>query len=222
MFTGLIQGVGRLARRERRGGDQRILIAGGGFAVTGAAPGDSIAVNGACLTVTALENDGFWADVSRETLAHTTLSGLARGAALNLESALTLSRKLGGHLMSGHVDGVGGVIARADEGRSVRISVQAPAALVRYIARKGSIAVDGISLTVNSVEGRRFEVNIVPHTLEATNLGGAAAGTAVNLEVDLLARYVERLMQSGDNEDDNLTQLLMERGFMQSEGKQES
>lgn len=216
MFTGIVQSVGRLGRREHRGGDQRLLIADGGVAVEGAALGDSIAVNGVCLTVTRLEDGGFWADVSGETLAHTTLGSLSDGARLNLESSLTLSQPLGGHLMSGHVDGVGQVISRHDDGRSVRFSVEAPRNLVRYVARKGSIAVDGISLTVNAVEGDRFELNIVPHTLTASNLDDAKPGTCVNLEVDLLARYVERLLTAGGvgDDEDNLARVLAERGFM--------
>lgn len=216
MFTGIVQSVGRLARREHRGGDQRLLIADGGVALEGAVPGDSIAANGVCLTVTDLEAGGFWADVSGETLALTTLGGLQDNAPLNLEKSLTLSQPLGGHLMSGHVDGVGTVISRTPDGRSVRFTVEAPQALARYIARKGSIAVDGISLTVNTVEDKRFDLNIVPHTLTATNLGGAVKGTSVNLEVDLLARYVERLLAADtEGRDENsLVRLLAERGFM--------
>lgn len=194
MFTGIIQAVGSLAAAEPRGGDMRLRIRTGKLDLSDVALGDSIAVNGVCLTAVELTGDSFSADVSRETLSLTTLGDLARGAPVNLEKALTLATRLGGHLVSGHVDGIGRVVERSDDGRSVRFVVEAPAALARYIAHKGSICVDGTSLTVNGVDGARFELNIVPHTLQETVMGGYGQGTRVNLEVDLIARYLERLI----------------------------
>jgi riboflavin synthase len=156
--------------------------------------GDSIAVNGVCLTAVELPGDGFVADVSRETLSLTGLGQLEPGGRVNLEKALTLATRLGGHLVSGHVDGLGKVVERHDDARSVRFAIDAPPELARYIAHKGSITVDGVSLTVNAVDGRRFELNIVPHTLQETIMGDYAAGRRVNLEVDLVARNLERLL----------------------------
>jgi len=197
MFTGIIEAVGTVAGLESRGGDVRLSIATPGLDLAGAAVGDSIAVNGACLTAIELPGDGFAADVSRETLALTTLGGLKAGSRVNLERALTLSRPLGGHLVSGHVDGVGEVLSRKEDGRSWRFVFRMPEAISRYVAKKGSICVDGVSLTVNEVEGARFGVNIVPHTMEATIFGKYTTGSKVNLEVDIVARYLERLLGGG-------------------------
>ncbi len=197
MFTGLIQAVGRIHTLERRGEDARLSIHSGDLALDEVQRGDSIAVSGVCLTAVELDADGFVADVSAETLARTVLGELVVGDAVNLEKALTLATPLGGHLVSGHVDGVGQVLQRWDEGRSVRLRLRAPDELARYIAEKGSICVDGVSLTVNRVAGAEFELNIVPHTLAVTTLGGYRPGRRVNLEVDLIARYLERLMQGG-------------------------
>ena len=172
----------------------RLSVATGKLALEGVALGDSIAVNGVCLTAVSLNGAEFSADVSRETLALTTLGGLKAGSPVNLEKALTLATSLGGHLVSGHVDGVGDLLDRHDDGRSWRLRIQAPADLAKYIAHKGSICVDGTSLTVNAVDGRVFELNIVPHTLVETIIGGYGPGTRVNLEVDLIARYLERLL----------------------------
>jgi riboflavin synthase len=194
MFTGIIQAVGTLAGMQLRGGDMRLHISTGKLELASVQLGDSIATNGVCLTVVELPGDGYVADVSRETLALSTLSSLAPGARVNLEKALTLNTPLGGHLVSGHVDGVGRVLDRRDDARSVRFRIEAPAELARYIAHKGSICVDGASLTVNSVNGNQFELNIVPHTLQETIMEGYAPGTRVNLEVDLVARYLERLL----------------------------
>ncbi|MEW8015388.1 MAG: riboflavin synthase [Candidatus Sedimenticola endophacoides] len=194
MFTGIIQAVGRIARVERRAGDLRLHVASGDLPLADVRLGDSVATNGVCLTVVALPGDGYIADVSRETLGLSTLAALRPGSAVNLEKALTPNTPLGGHLVSGHVDGVGRVLERADDARSVRFRIEAPEPLARYIAHKGSITVDGASLTVNAVDGNRFELNIVPHTLGGTIMGDYAAGTRVNLEVDLLARYLERLL----------------------------
>jgi riboflavin synthase len=194
MFTGIIQAIGQIRRLEPRGGDVRLSVATGKLALEGVALGDSIAVNGVCLTAVSLNGAEFSADVSRATLALTTLGGLKAGSPVNLEKALTLATPLGGHLVSGHVDGVGDLLDRHDDGRSWRLRIQAPADLAKYIAHKGSICVDGTSLTVNAVDGRVFELNIVPHTLVETIIGGYGPGTRVNLEVDLIARYLERLL----------------------------
>ena len=194
MFTGIIQAIGEVAALEQHGGDVRLRIRTGKLALDDVAPGDSIAVNGVCLTAVELPGDGFVADVSRETLSLTSLGQLQTGSPVNLEKALTLETRLGGHLVSGHVDGLGKVLERHDDARSVRFTIEAPAELARYIAHKGSISVDGTSLTVNAVDGQRFELNIVPHTLQETIMGGYVAGRRVNLEVDLVARYLERLL----------------------------
>lgn len=194
MFTGIIAAIGQIRRIEPRGGDVRIAVSTGKLALTGVNLGDSIAVNGVCLTAVALDGAQFAADVSRETLSLTTLGGLKAGSPVNLEKALTLATPLGGHLVSGHVDGVGEVLDRHDDGRSWRLRIRAPVELAKYIAQKGSICVDGTSLTVNTVEGRDFDLNVVPHTLVETIIGGYGPGTRVNLEVDLIARYLERLL----------------------------
>ncbi|MES9897442.1 MAG: riboflavin synthase [Sedimenticola sp.] len=194
MFTGIIQAVGTIAAIESRGGDVRLRIQSGGLPLSDVQLGDSIATNGICLTAVELPGDGFAADVSRETLSLSTLGGLRPGSRVNLEKALTLSAPLGGHLVSGHVDGVGQVVDRHEDGRSIRFSVEAPAELARYIAHKGSICVDGASLTVNRVDGNRFDLNIVPHTMAETVMADYRSGTQVNLEVDLVARYLERLL----------------------------
>jgi riboflavin synthase len=195
MFTGIIQAVGHIARLEPRGGDLRLTVQAGTLPLDDVAPGDSIAVSGVCLTVVEKTAQAFVADVSGETLRLTTLGALAVRDRVNLEKALTLATRLGGHLVSGHVDGVGEVTARDADSRSVRFTVRAPDALARYIAVKGSICADGVSLTVNAVNGAAFELNIVPHTLSETTLDGWRPGRRVNLEVDLLARYLERLLQ---------------------------
>ena len=194
MFTGIIQAVGEVATLQPRGGDVRLRIRTRKLDLGDVVLGDSIAVNGVCLTAVELPGDGFVADVSRETLSLTSLGQLESGSPVNLEKALTLATRLGGHLVSGHVDGLGVVIERHDDARSVRFTIEAPADLARYIAHKGSITVDGTSLTVNAVSGRRFELNIVPHTLQETIMDGYVAGREVNLEVDLVARYLERLL----------------------------
>jgi len=195
MFTGIIQAVGSIASLEQRGGDMRLGVHGGKLSMNDVNLGDSIAVSGVCLTVIEKSAHGFHADVSGETLQRTIIGQLAVNDAVNLEKALTLETRLGGHLVSGHVDGVGTVVARSEDSRSVQFSVQAPDELARYIATKGSICVDGVSLTVNAVAGAGFELNIVPHTLAETTLRDYQAARQVNLEVDLLARYLERLLQ---------------------------
>jgi riboflavin synthase len=193
MFTGIIQDVGRIRAVTARGGDAEFVIAVGQLALGATRAGDSIAVNGVCLTATRVGAGEFAADVSRETLAVTTLAALGVGARVNLEPALRAGDALGGHLVSGHVDGIAEVLSLTPDARSVRVAVGVPPALARYIARKGSVALDGVSLTVNGVEGRVFDVNLVPHTQAVTTLGEWAPGARVNLEVDQVARYVERL-----------------------------
>ncbi len=195
MFTGIIQAVGTIASLESRGGDMRIGIDTGKLPMGDVELGDSIAVSGVCLTVVELHGSGFVADVSGETLRRTILGRLAVNDAVNLEKALTLETRLGGHLVSGHVDGIGTVSARSADSRSVQFTIQAPDELARYIAAKGSITVDGVSLTVNIVNGAEFTLNIVPHTLDETTLNEYRPGRELNLEVDLVARYLERLLQ---------------------------
>jgi len=194
MFTGIIQAIGTITRIEPKGGDCRLTVAAGKLPFADVKPGDSIAVNGVCLTAVELGERVFAADVSRETLSRTTLGEAKTGTRVNLELALLPTTRLGGHLVSGHVDGVGAVVDKRSEARSVRFTFEAPADLAKYIAEKGSICIDGISLTVNEVNGNRFGVNIVPHTLAETTLGETAVGQRVNLEVDILARYLERLL----------------------------
>jgi riboflavin synthase len=194
MFTGIIQATGTIAACERRDGDMRITIHTGKLPLANVRTGDSIAVSGVCLTATDMTMDGFSADVSVETLGRTVIGDLGVSDAVNLETSLTLQTPLGGHLVSGHVDGIGTVVSRAADSRSVRFAIEAPAELARYIAAKGSICVDGVSLTVNHVEGAVFEVNIVPHTLQETTLDEYHPGRRVNLEVDMVARYLERLL----------------------------
>lgn len=194
MFTGIIQAIGTIARIEPKGGDARFHIKTGKLELSDVALGDSIAVNGVCLTAVELPGDGFVADVSGETLSVTSIGQLVAGSRVNLEKALRLADRLGGHLVSGHVDGVGTVVDRANDARSVRFAIEAPADLAKYIAHKGSITVDGTSLTVNAVDGARFELNIVPHTLLETIMDGYQPGRTVNLEVDVVARYLERLL----------------------------
>ena len=194
MFTGIIQAVGKISAIEAKGRDARVRVATGKLDLAGVKIGDSIAVSGVCLTVVTLSGDGFTADMSGETLARTIFTSLRGGDPVNLEMALTPTTRLGGHLVSGHVDGVGAVVDRQVDGRSVRFRIKAPDALAKYIAEKGSICVDGVSLTVNAVHGAEFEINIVPHTLNETTLGLFRQGRDVNLEVDLLARYLERLL----------------------------
>jgi len=191
MFTGIVAAVGTVRAAKPARGGQRIVVDAGRLGLKDVAVGDSIAVNGACLTVVARKGRTFQADVSRETLACTT--GFGAGQRVNLEKALRAADPLGGHLVSGHVDGVGTVDRTKAAGGSRILAVAAPRALARYVARKGSIAVNGVSLTVNEVDGVVFEVNLIPHTLAASNLGELRAGDKVNLEVDVLARYIERL-----------------------------
>ncbi|MCY4468022.1 MAG: riboflavin synthase [Thiotrichales bacterium] len=195
MFTGIVRTVGRIEERvDHPSGDVSLVIDTADIAAADIAVGDSICVGGVCLTAIEVTATGFRTDVSAESLARTTLGKLGAGSRVNLEAALTPETRLGGHLVSGHVDGIGQVLARWDDARSVRFEFRVPEALARYIAEKGSVSVDGTSLTVNGVDGARFDVNIVPHTLGATTLGELRPGCAVNIEVDQIARYVERLL----------------------------
>lgn len=218
MFTGIIQAVGQIAAIQPQGEDARVRVLTNKLDLTDVQLGDSIAVNGVCLTAVELPGDGFWADVSGETLARTTFKQLKTGMAVNLEKALTPNTRLGGHLVSGHVDGIGTVSRRYQDGRSIRFHIQAPDELAKYIAEKGSICVDGISLTVNSVSGAEFTLNIVPHTLQETTMGNMQTGDPVNLEVDIIARYLERLLLGDKAADANAKGIsratLAEYGFM--------
>ncbi|MEN1971478.1 riboflavin synthase [Luteimonas sp. MJ204] len=193
MFTGIIEAVGSLAAREARGGDARLRIAVGALPFADAKLGESVAVNGVCLTVVAFDAGHFEADASNETLALTTLGGLGEGAPLNLERAMRPTDRLGGHLVSGHVDGVGRVLEVREDARAQRWRFAMPRALAKYVAQKGSICVDGVSLTVNAAGADDFEVALVPHTVANTAFASAKPGDPVNLEVDLVARYLERL-----------------------------
>jgi riboflavin synthase len=198
MFTGIIQDVGTVLALERRAGDVRLRLGVERISLANTEPGDSIAVSGVCLTALDIDASGFAADVSNETLSLTTLGSLAVGSRVNLEPALRAGDPLGGHLVSGHVDGLGEVIAIEGDARSVRMRFKVPSALAKYFARKGSVAIDGVSLTVNEVEGDIFGVNLIPHTQSVTTLGEFTVGRRVNLEVDTIARYVERLLEVTD------------------------
>jgi riboflavin synthase len=193
MFTGIIMATGRLVSIEEREGDLDLGIDAAGLDLSRIAVGDSVSVQGVCLTATRIEGSVFYADVSRETLAKTTLGALGAGARVNLEPSLRAGDPLGGHLVSGHVDAVGRLTRVQTDARSRRLHFELPEALMRFVAPKGSICIDGVSLTVNEVEGRRFEVNIIPHTAEVTTLGQLSSGDAVNVEIDVIARYLDRL-----------------------------
>ncbi|HEY7887521.1 MAG TPA: riboflavin synthase [Steroidobacteraceae bacterium] len=194
MFTGIVQDIGRVVSREARGGDERLLIAFDRLDPSGINVGDSICVQGCCLTAVELRDRTFAADVSRESLSLTTLGNLESGSRVNLEPSLKAGDPLGGHLVSGHVDGIGEITALSGDARSTRIEISVPPALARYLVRKGSVAIDGVSLTVNEVQGNVFGINLIPHTQAVTTLGALSAGTRVNVEVDQIARYVERLL----------------------------
>ena len=194
MFTGIISAIGDIASLEERGGDVRLTIRSGNLNLADVQLGDSIACNGACLTAVELTGEGFVADVSVETLNLTTIGNWQTGSRINLEKAMQATDRFGGHIVSGHVDGIGEVVALEEDARSWRFRLRAPREIAKYIAYKGSITVDGTSLTVNIVDGAEFELNIVPHTMQHTVMGDYIVGTKVNLEVDLVARYLERLL----------------------------
>ncbi|MHB8624019.1 MAG: riboflavin synthase [Sulfuricaulis sp.] len=217
MFTGIVQAVGTIAAVQAIGGEARVRIETNKFDMSAVKIGDSIAVSGVCLTAVDVSAQGFSADVSGETLARTTLGRRRAGDPVNLEKALTLTTPLGGHLVSGHVDGVATLVSRREAGRSVLFRIEVPETLARYVADKGSVCVDGVSLTVNTVDGTAFEVNIVPHTLVATTMGKLQADSEVNLEVDILARYLERLMlgeRSAQSGSDITRGFLAQHGFL--------
>jgi riboflavin synthase len=194
VFTGIVQDVGRVLVCESRGGDVRLVIACERLDLSAARVGDSLSVQGCCLTATEVQGQTFAADVSRESLSRTTLGELKAGSRVNLEPSLRAGDALGGHLVSGHVDGVGRVVAVSGDARSRRLTFEAPAELARYLAPKGSVAVDGVSLTINTVEQASFGVNIIPHTQTSTTLGELTVGARANLEVDQVARYLARLL----------------------------
>ncbi len=198
MFTGIVQTVGRIASAEIRDGDVRVVVHARGL-FKGVRVGDSIAVSGICLTAVTIGKDRFSADLSSETMAATTAGKWQVGSPVNLERSLTPATPLGGHLVSGHIDGVGKVLKIIEDGGGNRMRFEAPRDLARYIARKGSICVDGVSLTVNEVAQNRFDLMVIPHTLQHTTLGALEAGAAVNLEVDLIARYLERLLAARED-----------------------
>jgi riboflavin synthase len=211
MFTGIIQAKGSITALDRRGGDVRLSVHSDELPFASYAVGESIAVNGVCLTAVALCDDGFDTDVSVETLDVTSLGGLGIGDHVNLEPSMALGDRLGGHLVSGHVDCLGTVKSLDSDARSIRIAIEIPAEFAHYVARKGSVTVDGVSLTVNDVSGASFGVNIIPHTAEVTIIGEYRVGTRVNVEVDLLARYIERLL--GKNGEELSMEFLKEHGY---------
>lgn len=216
MFTGIIESVGTVAEVKTVAGDVRLTVRAPKLDWRQVQLGDSIATNGICLTVVENLGDGFRADVSRETLSLTTLGDWRPGTSVNLEQALTPQSRLGGHIVSGHVDGIGEVISRQGDARSERFQIRAPDALAKYIAHKGSITVDGTSLTVNAVNGAVFDLNIVPHTLKETVIAHYQVGTRVNLEVDVIARYLERLLmgeKAAQSETGITAAFLAENGF---------
>ena len=216
MFTGIIQAIGRIHTMEQKGGDVRLTLNTADLVLKDSDLGDSIAVNGVCLTAIGWTEHGFVADVSRETLEKTSLGFLRQGSPVNLEKALTLNTALGGHLVSGHVDGLATLISLRNDGRSIRYEFSVPQQLAHYIAEKGSITIDGTSLTVNHVEGNVFGVNIVPHTRDNTVFQFYEINTQVNIEVDIIARYLERLLtgQSTKQGENNLLKTLAESGFI--------
>lgn len=221
MFTGIIQAVGRIDKHEPNGGDVRLGIDCAGLDLARTRVGDSIAVNGVCLTAVAIEGHSFVADVSRETLQCTSLGQLALGSPVNLETALTLDTALGGHLVSGHVDGLATLVEMEADARSLRYRFEVDPAIQHYIAVKGSVTLDGTSLTVNGVDANRFDVNIVPHTQQKTVFQFYETGTRVNIEVDIIARYLERLLQGRANDDaakqQQLVQTLIKSGYINGE-----
>ena len=198
MFTGIIKAIGKIQNIEQQGGDLRLTVVSEDLPWEEFAQGESISINGVCLTAVGFLHNGFVADVSVETTSVTALANLAPGSKVNLEPSVSVGERLGGHLVSGHVDCVGRIKARETDARSVRLVIEIPAAYNRYVARKGSICIDGVSLTVNEVSDNAFGVNIIPHTAEVTIIGDYRSGTEVNIEVDLLARYVERLFDKSD------------------------
>ncbi|MFK8067785.1 MAG: riboflavin synthase [Gammaproteobacteria bacterium] len=218
MFTGIIQSVGNIAAIKSSKMDSRLKVNVGTMSFNDVEMGESISINGACMTVVAFDKKSFSVDVSRESLALTTLGGLKAGSAVNLERAMQLSDRLGGHLVSGHIDGLGEITQRAKEGKSTRFSIRVPKDLAKYIAHKGSVCVDGVSLTVNKVNGNEFSLQIIPHTLQETIFSEYIVGSKVNIEVDLIARYLERLIMKDESNDEDVSgvtaELLSRTGFL--------
>lgn len=217
MFTGIIEAVGTVETKQAKAGDLKVKIATGQLDLSDVKLGDSIAVNGVCLTVIELAADGFSADISNETVNYTRWSEIAIGERVNLEKAMMPTSRLGGHIVSGHVDGIAQVVDRQEDARSIRFKVAAPDSLAKYIAHKGSITIDGVSLTVNAVSGSIFELNIVPHTAKETTLYGFQAGKKVHIEVDVIARYLERLI-SGQKDDVQSNKRTVSEGFLAEHG----
>ena len=217
MFSGIVKGVGRVLEQAERGEDRRLTIGLGEVVLPEIQPGDSVAVNGVCLTAVDCDAERFSADVSVETLSKTTLGKLKVGDGVNLESALRMGDSLDGHLVTGHVDGVGRVESMVESARSIVLRIRTEGALAPYIARKGSVTVDGVSLTVNDVENATFQVNIIPHTRENTVIAAYQPGTAVNIEVDIIARYVERLARCGEAAEGIDLELLKDHGYTSQE-----
>ncbi len=213
MFTGIVKALGKVGQIARQGGDIRLTVRSTGLPWSEFEVGESIAVNGVCLTAVELLADGFVADVSAETLGVTALARLAPGSRVNLEPSLAIGERLGGHLVSGHVDCIGEIKCREADARSVRLQVEIPDDYRRYVAKKGSVCIDGVSLTVNSVSAAGFSVNIIPHTAEVTIVDDYTAGDLVNIEVDLLARYLERLL-TGDGRDGVTKDFLRAHGYV--------
>ena len=215
MFTGIIEAIGSVVAVEPRSGDKRLRINTAKMDLSNTGIGDSIAANGVCLTVIDLPGDGFWADVSPETLSLTTIDHWRANTPVNLEKALTPSTPLGGHIVSGHIDGIARFVDQRTDGRCYRLTFSVPSRLAKYIAKKGSITIDGVSLTVNSVDKCQFDVNIVPHTWDNTVIARYRPGDQVNIEVDLLARYVERLLDREPLPSSLTKSFLQEHGFAQ-------
>ena len=215
MFTGIIEALGTLVEKRQQGGDLRLRIDTGKLDLTDVKLGDSIATNGVCLTVTGLQDQSFWADVSNETMLHSSLKDVAIGSAVNLEKAMIANGRFGGHIVTGHVDAVAKIGKISEDARSIRIEVDTPKALQRYIAHKGSITIDGVSLTVNALTASGFVLNIVPHTAEETIIATYREGSSVNIEVDVIARYLEQLMQP---EQDNKTGSAIDTSFLAAHG----
>jgi len=218
MFTGIIEAIGSVSQMQDKGGDLRLTLDVGKLDMNDVALGDSIAVNGVCLTVIEMTGSSFAADVSAETLRLTSLGKLGTGSPVNLEKALTLQTRLGGHMVSGHVDALGKILERRDDARSVWFKVEVPANLAKYIVHKGSITVDGTSLTVNAVDGNEFELNIVPHTAQETIMSGYQPGTEINLEVDIIGRYLERLLLGEKAAEKGVTGNGVDMEFLQKAG----
>ena len=214
MFTGIVQARGTVTAIDDVRGDVSLSITSSQLPFADYAIGDSISVNGVCLTATRLRDDGFDTDVSNETLSITSLGGLDVGSEVNLEPSLSFGDRLGGHLVSGHVDCMGKVLSAENDARSLRLDIEIPEEFTRYVAKKGSICIDGVSLTVNGVSGNTFDLNIIPHTAETTTIGSYEAGTKVNIEVDLLARYIERLLARDTDSDGVSLEFLKAHGYV--------